>query len=49
MRGVAEVMEGELLEANGESLPLASTCVGREPWGRRRICVMHAFCRFSLH
>lgn len=45
MRGVVELMEGDLLEANGESLPLASTRVGRKPWRRRRICVMHAVCR----
>lgn len=32
MRGVEELMEGDLLEVNGESLPLASTRVGRKPW-----------------
>lgn len=37
MRGVEELMEGDLLEVNGESLPLASTRVGRKPWRRRRI------------
>jgi hypothetical protein len=34
MRGVEEPMEGDLLEVNGESLPLASTRLGCKPWRR---------------
>lgn len=37
MRGVEELMEGDLLEVNGESLPLASTVLAANPGGERRI------------
>lgn len=46
MRGVVDLMEGDLLEVNGESLPLASTRVGRKPW-RRTENLCHA-CSLPL-